>query len=149
MVVMAAGPVWLVVSALSLGLRPWHAVVEHLVLLALAGSILVDLSLLNVSKVPFACSYLPGKSNIQYMFWAFAVGFLPIAMEIANWEQWSFARGRRMAAMLGIFGALALGSWLANRHRAREATLYYEEQEPEVITTLGLTGMVMENRTSQ
>ena len=146
MVVMAAAPVWLVAAGLSLGFRPWHAVVEHLIVLALVGSILVDLSLLNVSKIPFACSYLPGKSNVQFMFWAFAVGFMPIAMEVANAEMAAFTRPLRMAAMLAILGALALGSWLANRHRARSAVLYYEEQESQVITTLGLTGMVMEDR---
>jgi hypothetical protein len=146
MLVMAAGPVWLVTAGLSLGLRPWHAAVEHLMVLALAGSILVDLSLLKVEKIPFACSYLPGKSNIQYMFWAFAVGFLPIAMEIANCEQWALARALRTGAMLAIFGAAALGLWMWNRRQARRAVLYYEETEPEVITTLGLTGMVMEAR---
>jgi hypothetical protein len=146
MLVMAAGPVWLVAAALSLSYRPWSGVAEHLAVLALLASIMTDLSLINVSKIPFACSYLPGKSNVQYMFWAFAVGFMPIAMEIANWEHWAFANGRRTAAMLGIFGALAVGFWAVNRHRARSAVLYYEETEPEVITTLGLSGMVMEDR---
>ena len=148
MVIMAAGPVWLVAAALSLCFRPWSAVVEHLIALALIGSSLVDLSLLKVSKIPFACSYLPGKSNIQYLFWVFAVGFLPVAMEIANWEARSFASARRTAAMLTILSTVALGSWLANRHRARSAVLYFEESEPEVITTLGLSGMVMEETES-
>lgn len=146
MIVMAAGPVWLVAAGLSLCFRPWHAVVEHLVVLALIGSILVDLCLMNVSKIPFACSYLPGKSNIQYVFWAFGVGFLPIAMEIANGEMAAFGSARRVAVMLVILGGLAAGLYAVNRHRARAAVLYYEELEPEVITTLGLSGMVMEER---
>lgn len=146
MLVMSAGPVWLVAAGLSFCYRPWHAVVDHLIVLALIASILVDLSLLNVSKIPFACSYLPGKSNIQYMFWAFAVGLLPIAMEIANWEARSFASARRTAWMLSILGSLALGAWLVNRYRARSAVLYYEEMEPQVITTLGLAGMVMDDQ---
>ncbi|HTV16816.1 MAG TPA: hypothetical protein VME68_19000, partial [Acidobacteriaceae bacterium] len=81
-------------------------------------------------------------------FWVFAVGFLPVAMEIANWEARSFASARRTAAMLTILSTVALGSWLANRHRARSAVLYFEESEPEVITTLGLSGMVMEETES-
>ena len=144
MLVMAAGPVWLVVAALSLSYRPWSAVVEHLTMLALLASILTDLSLIGVSKIPFACSYLPGKSNIQYMFWAFAVGFLPIALEIAHAEMWAFAGAVRLAAMLAILGALAFGLWALNRRRARSAVLYYEEQEPATITTLGLSAMVLQ-----
>jgi hypothetical protein len=146
LVILSAGPVWLVAAGLSLCFRPWHAAIEHLIVLLLVGSILVDLSLLNVSKIPFACSYLPGKTNIQYMFWAFAVVLIPIAMMVANQEMAAFASPRRMAVMLTVFAALALGSRLANRYRARSAVLYYEEEEPEVITTLGLTGMIMEDR---
>lgn len=146
MVVLSAAPVWLVSAALGLCFRPWHAVVEHLLVLALLGSILVDLCLVNVSKIPFACSYLPGKSNIQYMFWAFGIGFLPIAMEIANAEMAAFSSARRMAILLAILGALAGGLFAMNRQRARSAVLYYEEQEPEVITTLGLSGMMMDER---
>lgn len=79
------------------------------------------------------------------MFWAFGIGFLPIAMEIANAEMAAFGSSRRMVVMLTILGAIAAGLFVLNRHRARSAVLYYEEQEPEVITTLGLSGMVMED----
>lgn len=145
MIVMAAAPVWLISAALALNDRPWSAVAEHLVMLALMASILVDLCLINVSKIPFACSCLPGKSNIQYMFWAFAIGFLPVAMEIAHAEMIAFAKPAHFALMLAVLAALAAGLWAVNRVRARNAVLYYEEQEPEVIQTLGLSGMVIQD----
>jgi hypothetical protein len=141
LLVMSAGPVWVVAAALSLWFRPCTAVGEHLVVLGLVAVTLAELSLLNVSKIPFACSYLPGKSNIQYMFWAFIVVFLPIAMSIANWEMKGFRAPRQMLLMLAVLGVLAGGLWAWNRHAARGAVLYYEEQEPEVITTLGLSGI--------
>ena len=143
MLVMAAGPVWMVVAVLSLNYRPWSSLLEHLAMLALLASILTDLCLINVSKIPFACSYLPGKSNIQYMFWAFAAVFIPIAMMIANQEMLAFDHPLRLAAMLAILAVLAAGLWAWNRYAARSAVLYYEEQEPEVIMTLGLTGMIL------
>lgn len=145
MLVISAGPVWLVTAALSLAFRPWSAVMEHLVVLALVASIMTDLCLINVSKIPFACSYLPGKSNVQYVFWAFAVGFVPIAMGIANQEVAAFARPPRLIAMIAILTALALALWAFNRSRSKRAVLCYEETEPEVITTLGLSGMVRQD----
>lgn len=144
LLVMSAGPVWLVAAALSLGFRPWNAVVEHLAVLALVAWILAELCLLNVSKIPFACSYLPGKSNIQYLFWAFAVVFLPIAMMLAKVEMRAFGSPWRIAFLLAILAALAATLWIWNRQAARSAVLYYEEQEPEVIMTLGLTGMILQ-----
>lgn len=145
MLVMSAGPVWLVTAALSLGFRPWNAVIEHLVVLALLSSIMVDLCLVNVSKIPFACSYLPGKSNVQYLFWAFAVGFVPIAEAIADEEVKAFASERLLAVMLTILTTLAVVLWSFNRSRSKRANLYYEETEAEVITTLGLNAMVMQD----
>lgn len=144
LLVMSAIPIWLVVAALSLCFRPWQAVAEHLVFLALLGWLLAELSLLNVSKIPFACSFLPGKLNIQYAFWAFAVVFVPIAMVLAKQEMISFRRPSRMAAMMVSMVLMAAGAWIWNRHAARSAVLYYEEQEPDVILTLGLTGMILQ-----
>ncbi|MGD0368107.1 MAG: hypothetical protein ABSA94_11680 [Acidobacteriaceae bacterium] len=138
LLVMAALPMWVVAALLSLGLRPWPQVVAHLLVLALVGSILADLSLIGVSKIPFACSYLPGKSNIQYMFRAFAVVFMPIAMEFSNYEVRAIRRPGSFAVMLAILTAIALGIWAFNRRRSRSAVLYYEELEPVLITTLGL-----------
>jgi len=145
MLVMSAAPVWLVVAALSLGFRPWNAVLEHLVVLALLASIMTDLCLMNVSKIPFACSYLPGKSNVQYVFWAFAAGFVPIATQIAHAEMAAFARLRWLVVMLVTLMALAVALRMFNRSRSKHAVLYYEETESEVITTLGLSGMVMQD----
>jgi hypothetical protein len=55
-------------------------------ILALLGWILAELCLIGFYKVPFTCSYLPGKSNIQLVFWAFFFVCLPLAVWIANVE---------------------------------------------------------------
>jgi hypothetical protein len=135
---MAVVPVWVVASLLSLGFRPWPQVVAHLLVLALVGSILADLSLIGVSKIPFACSYLPGKSNIQYMFWAFGVIFLPIAMEFSNYEVRAIQHPGSFAVMMAILGPIASGIWAFNRRQSKSAVLYYEELPAVVIMTLGL-----------
>ncbi|HLJ79450.1 MAG TPA: hypothetical protein VKT75_18685, partial [Acidobacteriaceae bacterium] len=144
LLVMSAMPVWLVVAGLSLCFRPWHAVVEHLIFLALMAWVLAELCMLNVSKIPFACSYLPGKMNVQYIFWALAVVFIPIAMAMARVEMIAFGRPWRLATTLAIPAIAAGGLCAWNRHEARSAVLYYEEQEAEVIMTLGLTGMILQ-----
>ena len=139
LLVMAVLPVWIVAALLSLGYRPWPQIAAHLVVLALVGTILADLTLIGVSKIPFACSYLPGKSNIQFLFWGFAVIFVPIAMQFAICEQRAIQHPGSCAVMLGILVAIAAGIWTFNRHQSKSAVLYYEELPAVVITTLGLS----------
>ena len=138
MLAMATIPVWLTAAGLALFYRPWHQVAEHLLVLALAGSIITDLSLIGVSKIPFACSYLPGKSNVQYVFWAYALVFVPLALIFSSYEQSVLDRPLAYSVLVAELFAAALGLWLFNRYRAKSAVLHYEEMEPEVITTLGV-----------
>jgi len=138
MLVLATIPVWLTAAGLTLCFRPWHQALEHLLVLALAASIMTDAALIGISKIPFACSYLPGKSNVQYMFWAFAAGFTPLAMRFSRYEQSVLDDPMSYAALVAILIVAAAELWLFNRRQARSAVLYYEEVEPEAITTLGI-----------
>jgi hypothetical protein len=63
-------PVWAGCLLLFLWYWPWPAVAKHLLLFGLLGSLLVELSLTSFRKIPFTCSYLPGKTKIHVMFWA-------------------------------------------------------------------------------
>jgi len=138
MLLMATIPVWATAAGLSLCYRPWHQVAEHLLVLAFAGSIMTDAALIGVSKISFACSYLPGKSNVQFGFWAFVIVFIPLAMMFSRYEQSVFDHSRSYALLVAILLMAALILWLFNRHQAKSAVLYYEESEPEVITTIGI-----------
>ncbi len=138
LLLLSAAPVWGLAALLGLGFRPWGQVVEHLAVLAVVGWILAELCLIGVSKIPFACSYLPGKTNLQYLFWGLVVVFLAVAISLANEEMRVLGHPLRYGALLGILLVVGAGLWAVNRHRARSAVLYYEELEPEVITTLGI-----------
>jgi hypothetical protein len=141
LLLLAVSPVWLCAALTSLFFRPLEQVAAHLFVLALVGFILTDLTLIGVSKIPFACSFLPGKSNIQFMFWGFVIIFFPIAMAFAGYEQRRLHYPLQYAWMVSILGIAAMALWTLNRYRAKSAVLYYEEQPPEVITTLGLTSI--------
>jgi len=132
-------PSWFISAALSLPFKPSRNVVAHLVLLALLGWILAEISLIGFYKVPFTCSYLPGKSNIQLVFWAFFLVCLPLAASIASIEHDVRNHPFKLANMAFLFGAVAYGLFVFNRSRARSAILYFEELPEEVITTLGLS----------
>jgi hypothetical protein len=55
-------------AAVLLWLWPWTPVAQHLLVLALIGGLLSDVSLKGFRKIPFTCSYLPGKSQVHMLF---------------------------------------------------------------------------------
>ncbi len=138
LLILAVFPVWLISAVLSLWFSPLYQVAGHLAVLALLGSILADLCLIGFYKIPFTCSYLPGKVNIQFVFWGFLIVFIPLAISGAEFELRALLHPVQYACMVGALGMAASGLWAINHYRAKSATLYFEELPPEGITTLGL-----------
>jgi hypothetical protein len=132
-------PVWMVSAVLSLSFRPLYQVAEHLAVLALLGCILAEISLIKFYKVPFTCSYLPGKVKVQVLFWGSLIVFISLAIPSAEFELRSLNDPFRYVSMTSFLGAVALGLWAFNRQQARSAVLYFEELPPDLITTLGLS----------
>ncbi|HVW11214.1 MAG TPA: hypothetical protein VHC90_21665, partial [Bryobacteraceae bacterium] len=70
-------------------LRGWSVAdaAKHLFLVALFGMLLIEAWLITFRKIPFACSYLPGKSRFHLIF-AGTIQLLPLAlMQLVEWEQ--------------------------------------------------------------
>jgi hypothetical protein len=55
-----------------------------------------------------------------------------------HYEQSVFDHPLAYTLLVAILLIAALILWLFNRHQAKSAMLYYEESEPEVITTIGI-----------
>jgi hypothetical protein len=107
LLVLAVLPV-LLATALLLLFWPWTLVAEHLLLLGLLGSLLADLSLKGFRKIPFTCSYLPGKSKAHLVFW---FGIIPLVVAIgqaAEVEQRAMASPLSYWAVAVTMGAAAL-----------------------------------------
>jgi len=134
-------PVWITAALLSLHFRPWPQVAGHLIVLALLGSILADLSLIGFYKVPFTCSYLPGKVNIQFVFWGSLILFLTLSLTGARYELAALHNPVRFAWMVIALGSMAACLRAFNRYRARDAEIYFEEVPAEVITSLRLISL--------
>lgn len=139
LLLLAAAPVWLIAASFCLCFVDLQQALPHLVVLGLFGSILADLNLLSFHKVPFTCSYLPGKSNIQFGFWAFLLLFVPLTMLAAHYELEAISRPWKSVGMIVALSAMVYGARALNRFRARAAVLSFEELPEEVILGLGLT----------
>jgi hypothetical protein len=96
-------------TALLLALLPKTLAAEHIAVLALVGLILCELCLAGIRKIPFTCSYLPGKSNFNMTFLLICTWliFLPIG-KAAQMEQEILQKPLALSSLLLALTAVAL-----------------------------------------
>jgi CubicO group peptidase (beta-lactamase class C family) len=133
-------PFWAGSAVLFFWLWPWRAAAGHLVVLWLLGITVAELCLHGTQKIPFTCSYLPGKLNFHLTFWACLALFLLVVVKAAEWERTALGSPASYAAMLAI---LAIAAVLARRRTAllansAEGELRFEEAPEPVILSLGI-----------
>lgn len=138
LMLLGVAPAWLLVALLSVRLRPLHQVAVHLLVLALLGWLFAEIALINFYKVPFTCSYLPGKVHIQVMFWCGMFLLVAFGISSAEIELPALGSNARSSLMILAVAACGFALWIFNNHRAKSAQLYFEELPPEVITSLGI-----------
>lgn len=132
---LAVVPVWICAAVAMLWLWPWRVAAAHLVLLALLGSILSDACTLGFHKIPFTCSYQPGKTKMHFAFWGILL-LVPFTYMGAGYE-WRYLqnfRGQILIAALLVLPALALRWWAARAARGAEAMLFEETEEAEIVS---------------
>jgi hypothetical protein len=133
-------PVWTGCAALFLWFWPWPAVAKHLLLFGLLGSLLADLSLTGFRKIPFTCSYLPGKSKIHVMSLA-CIFLLPVVLvNCVDLERWVMAdRSIYWAAAVVLGGAAFAVRRFANASADRSGPeIQFEEFASDELIGLGL-----------
>jgi CubicO group peptidase (beta-lactamase class C family) len=136
---LSAVPVWLATAVVCLQLWPWRAAAAHLAVLGLLGVALTDLALYGFHKVPFTCSYLPGKSPVHMLFLA-AFGLTWLAHLGVTFERQALQEPRTMTATLMLLAVAAAGvRWgTAARARLDERELQFEEVPSPAVLGLGL-----------
>jgi len=140
MIVLAAGPVWAASAALYLALWPARAALLHLAVMVLSGVLLVHLLLHRFRKIPFACSYLPGKTDLRIKLGSRAIAFLFFADAAVRLEFWAMQRAVRFAVIAGLLMAAAIWSWRRTVEFAssRYQPLQFEELPPDEVQVLNL-----------
>lgn len=137
--VLAVFPVWLASAAFFLSMWPWRRALEHLAILGLWGILIAYLSLHGFQKIPFTCSYLPGKSQVHMAVLA-AVALLLLIGRGVPFERRAFDQPAAYAASTGLLAVLAgVARWRTMAAaRSDEAIVQFEDAMPPVILELGL-----------
>jgi len=139
--VLAVAPVWTVFAVALFWLWPWQGAAGHLAVLGLTGMIMAEFCLQGTQKIPFTCSYLPGKSNFHVTFWM-CIGYIfALVAKGAGVEQGALKSSGGTAILLGAL----LAVWLAARWRTAWMTgsegeeAQFEDAPADEILTLNLS----------
>jgi len=140
MYVIALAPFGTASAAAFLWLWPWRAAVGHLAALGIAGVAAVELCLYGFRKIPFTCSWLPGKTNVHMTVVLCLMLGLNATYWAAYYERRALGDGGSYAVMMAVLITIALVAWWRTRDRAKseDAPLDFEEAPVPVILGLGL-----------
>lgn len=132
-------PVWLASAVFFLWTWDWLLAVEHLMVLALLGAALGFLGLHGFQKIPFTCSWRPGKAYFHMAFLA-VLGCLLLIGKGAAFEYGALRSARAFANLVLLLGVvLVVIRWrtLAAANGS-ELRVPFDDSEPPVILGLGL-----------
>jgi CubicO group peptidase (beta-lactamase class C family) len=139
LLVLSVAPLLLGTAVLCFALWPWRAAATHVAALGLLGLILADCLLRAFRKIPFTCSYLPGKSQVHMMILG-ALCLMYFSLFAVKFEQEVLASAGGSAKMLLVLLVLALcARWRSVAFAKSEAHwLRFEDMEEDEIQVLGL-----------
>ena len=137
--VIGLAPVLAGSAAALFSLWPWQPAAEHLIVLALWGSIVAYACLYGFQKVPFTCSYLPGKSQLHMRIGAVALA-LPA---LASFVSLEIGQLGKAAAFWKLAAAMAVITLIARRLTVAQANdefaeVLFEEAETPAVLTLSI-----------
>jgi hypothetical protein len=135
---LAVAPVWAGSTVIFLWLWPWWPAVGHLAALLLLGIVAAEVTLPSFRKIPFTCSYLPGKSNFHLTFWLCVLAFGLVLDHGAVLELRALSHPASYAIMIAI---LLVAAGFARRRTGlmtESEALEFEDVPPPAVMGLGL-----------
>jgi hypothetical protein len=132
-------PLELLLGAVFLCLYPQGPVWLHLGLLLALGLLTVEVCLITFAKVPFACSYLPGKANLHFIFWVSLLLTVSLLRQAIKVESRMLLRPGWFLALIGTLLLIAGGVALFTELRSKKTdALVFEEEYEEQLVSLKL-----------
>jgi hypothetical protein len=139
MMVFGVLPLFALLLPLHVLLWGWRPALLHILFGTVVSWLLVEVLLASFEKLPFTCSYLPGKANLKVSWPIYLFGFTTYLSTMVTLEYWMLQRPARFvwlaAVVIVVTGALAIYRW---RVIGREVTLVFDEQPEPLVRTLDL-----------
>jgi len=129
-------PVFILTASLFTFFWGWAAAWRFFLIEALAGVVFMERLFLDFPKVPFTCSYMPGKANLK-LRWPVYVASFAGYVTFTGVFCWFLAPRPRAFGMAVAIGVLAVVRLMYNRRQGlRNSQPIFDEQSGTEITTI-------------
>jgi hypothetical protein len=136
---LSLAPLWVGSAVLCFSLWPWRQAAAHIMALGLFGVILADACTYAFRKIPFTCSYLPGKSQVHMVILG-ALGLLYFTLLAVRYERDVLESSGATATLLTtLLVAVVVVRWRSVAlAKSDDAWLRFEDVPGDEILVLGL-----------
>jgi len=139
MVVMGIAPLCAILAPFEIYVRGWRHGLIHIGFAVLLSLVLMNLLLVWFRKIPFTCSYFPGKMAMATMALIYLLAFVLFCFTMANLERTVIEAPSKLA----LFAAVLIGVLFAIARLERsellvDDVLIYEDQPEPAVRTLEL-----------
>ena len=118
----------------------WQTAALHTCFGMTLSLILMELLLLKLRKIPFTCSYVPGKARLNTRWFLYLMAFTTYAYTMSRLELWMLKSPMRLVVFYGLaFSVLGGVIALRDRLQAGGFALVFDEEPEPVVRTLNLS----------
>ena len=136
---MGIAPLFILLTPVEIWFRGWRLGFIHLTFALGLSLVLLNLLLVWFRKIPFTCSYFPGKTSMAVMFFLYLVGFTTYSWSMADLEGlWIDKPAPLLLFYLGIAAALYGLARLETRELGVDDALIYEDEPDPIVRSLEL-----------
>jgi hypothetical protein len=107
----------------------WPIVLEHLAVQLVAAGLLVEVFFWNFDKVPFTCSYFPGRTGVALLGVFYIYGITGYSFHLADLES---AVERSWAVAVLFFAGSAVALIVSWRRHPAAGGIRFDGSEPEI-----------------
>ncbi len=131
-------PVWAISAMVFLRAWPTGPALGHLGALGLLGFSLIEIALRGTQKIPFTCSYLPGRSRVHLALYVAIMVLVPLTFGLAEIERDILQGTDGTVVMLaGLVLVWAIARWQTMRQaNAGRPEAAFEDEPSERVLTL-------------
>ena len=116
----------------------WRTALLHMLFGTVVSWLLVEVLLVNFEKLPFTCSYLPGKANLKVSWPIYLFGFTTYVSVFLTLEYWMLQRPVRFVWLAAVVALVQLALFIYRWRVGRDVALVFDEQPEPLVRTLNL-----------
>jgi hypothetical protein len=125
-------------SPIEIWLYPWNIALFHISFGVILSLLLLQVLFFQFRKIPFACSYLPGKISAAALAGLYLFGLTIYSYTMSDLEQWIQLRPIRVLGFYLISGGALYALRRFEDWQAGEVVLIFEDEPDPVVRTLGI-----------